>query len=79
MPICDLLIYEFLMWRDVLDPVTGKLLFKYDPVHDLVFIKRGRIRTIVSLRRFRPRRQPGEALNTASPISGSSFLDAEEC
>ena len=46
------------MWHDVHDPVTGKLLFQFDPQRDLVYIKRGRIKAIIHLQSFR-RRKPG--------------------
>jgi hypothetical protein len=42
-------------WQDVREPITGKLLFRYDPARDLVQIKHGQLRAIVDLSEYRRR------------------------
>jgi len=42
-------------WQDVREPITGKLLFRYDPARDLVEVKHGQLRAIVDLAEYKRR------------------------
>jgi hypothetical protein len=56
-------------WRDVRDPRTGKLLFRFDPGRDLIHLKRGRIDVKIPLRRYRSPggRRPGSWSQATRP------------
>lgn len=42
-------------WQDVREPITGKLLFRYDPARDLVEVKHGQLMAIVDLSEYKRR------------------------
>ena len=42
------------MWHDVRDPDHGKLLFRYDPLHNLVQVGSRGVIHVVDLSEYRP-------------------------
>ncbi|NLF11194.1 MAG: hypothetical protein GX597_05360 [Anaerolineaceae bacterium] len=42
-------------WQDVREPITGTLLFRYDPARDLVEVKHGQLKAIVDLAEYKRR------------------------
>jgi hypothetical protein len=46
------------MWQDVRDPDHGKLLFRYDPLRNLVQVGSRGVVHVVDLSEYRPSPQP---------------------
>ncbi len=46
------------MWQDVRDPDHGKLLFRYDPLHNLVQVGSRGVIHVVDLSEYRPSPPP---------------------
>lgn len=46
------------MWQEVRDPDHGKLLFRYDPLHNLVQVGSRGVIHVVDLSEYRPSPKP---------------------
>lgn len=56
-----------LAWVRVLEPNSGKLLFRYDPIRDIIEIQRRGVKTLIDLRAYQERqgeRQDASILQT---------------
>ena len=64
------------MWVDIREPVTEKLLMRYDPQRDIIEVQRRGVKTVVDLTQYKERQgAPDERTKQAPVLRDTRQLD----